>query len=142
MDNKKAFLTVEVLISIVIIFMAIVTMTSSIKSVALFERKSTQYEITYITLKSVLNYVQKLELNFDTLTTRYTKIDTSLNNLNNFIITLEVKKKNEDYLKDIDSFGNISKSNKKIILLQMRITLKNKNIRKVYDIYMTKMIKE
>jgi len=142
LDNKKAFLTVEVLISIVIIFMAIVTMTSSIKSVALFERKSTQYEITYITLKSVLNYVQKLELNFDTLTTRYTKIDTSLNNLNNFIITLEVKKKNEDYLKDIDSFGNISKSNKKIILLQMRITLKNKNIRKVYDIYMTKMIKE
>jgi len=138
--TRKAFLTVEVLISIVIIFMAIVIMTSSIKTVTLFDRKATQYETNYITVKSVLNYIQKLEIDLDNITANYTKIDSNLTQLNKYDIVLEAKKLKETYIKDIDSFGNVSNSKNKVILLQMKITLKSTNSIKIYEIYMTRVL--
>jgi hypothetical protein len=138
-QTSKAFLTVEVLISIIIIFTAIVTISSSIKSVVMFSNKSSQYQSKYIVLKSLLNYIDKLDLKLTFITTSYSILDIKLKELNGYQVTTQIKKVREEHIQASDEFGNFTNTKAKSILLKVKFLLTKNNFTKEYEVYLTKV---
>ena len=61
--KNKSFIVIEVLISIFIIFLSIVTIVGIYKQVVRFDTKSNEYQELYITIKSVVNLLDKTDIN-------------------------------------------------------------------------------
>jgi len=140
MINKKAFLTIEVLISIIILFSAIVTISASIKAVALLDKKTTTYQTTYITLNSVINLLKKKKIKYENLSFSYTNLHL-IDKFNGYKIDTKIKKVNEQYIYEEKEFGELLKTKKDVILMEVQIILKRGNIKKTYKTYLTRVFK-
>jgi hypothetical protein len=139
--SYRAFLTIEVLISIIIMFTAIVTLSSSIKSVVMFETKSSQYEMKYITVKSLLNYIYKQDFKLTFITTSYSKLNIKLKKLNGYKIDINPKNIDQAFFMEVDEFGNPKRSNIKSVLLKIKFILSKRNFKRHYEVYQTRVFK-
>jgi hypothetical protein len=142
MSNRKAFLTIEVLISIVIIFLAIITLTSSLKIVSLFSHKASTYEVNYITLHSILNTLQNIPLEqFNLSHTKYTPIPLSIKNINGYNVNILAKKVQEDYSQEYNEFGQTIQGQFKVSLFSVQIKMQKGQQNIQYNTYFTKVSK-
>ena len=138
--NKKAFITVEVLISMIILFSAIVMLSASIKAVSQFQWKRASYEQVYINVNSLINYLKHYQFDLTNITKQYSSIRLPFEELNGYKIDIYVKKVDEAYKKEIDEFNNVYKTNHKVLLLDLKLVLTKDRETKKYNIFLTKEI--
>jgi len=138
---RKAFLTVEVLISMVIIFMAITILTTSIKTTSLLERKKEHYELEYITIKSIINLVEKTDFSIQSQSKDFQPISLPLNELNGYTFTVMAKKIQEDNNR-IEGIHGVSKGTTLISLYQILLKVKKDTKENKYSFYHTKVKKD
>lgn len=139
--NKAAFLTIEVLISMIIVFSAIVTLSMSIKSTTMFTRKSEANQILYITVNSVINILENTTFSRDYISKRDFQIP--IQKINGFDISAEGKVDKVLYIeKKTDDFTGFTGKKKPLVLYKIKIILKNKHLKKSYEIYQTRMYDE
>jgi hypothetical protein len=155
--NKKAFLTVEILISMIIVFLAIVTLSAAIKSNTMISQKKDIYEDIYITVQSIKNDLLSMDIQYfendtpsiedffntdpNTASKRYNTINLPYKQLNRFTINLKAKK-----VKEIKNFietleGGSNKGLDTSVVFHVILTLKRENFEKEYSFYLNKFIK-
>ena len=145
MKNKNAFLTIEVLISMVIVFLAILTLTSSIKSDILFTKKIHFYEKIYITTLSAQNMIKHSKFESSKITKDFHPLKIRKNKINGFTIKAKVKKIKElrNY---VDNFfdAKLSKNNGSniFILYKVKLEISEENFQKEFEFFVTKIVKK
>ena len=138
---RKAFLTVEVLISMVILFMAITILTTSIKTTSLLERKKEHYELEYITIKSIINLVKKTDFSIQSQSKHFQPIPLSINKFNGYTFTAMGKKIQEAY-NIREGMDGISKGTTLISLYKIVLKVKKDTTENEYSFYHTKVKKD
>jgi len=139
--QNSGFIVIEVLISIFITFLAIVTIVSIYKQNINLNSKIEHYQNIYITVKSVVNLLDKTDIK-TTTTTNFEKIRSL--NLNGFKIDIFAKKVKElkNFVTDSENInlsGNFGKYT--YTLYKIKIELKKNNINKIFKYYLTKVKK-
>jgi len=137
-NNRKAFLTVEVLISMIIIFSAIVTISSAMKAVGVFYQKTKVYETIYITVNSIKNMIYSKDIDINNLSTTYNNIYNN-SNYNGFIINISAKIIEQRKPPTVEGVGMID-SSLILYLLKFKIELDKKHVHKDYYIYLTRVV--
>jgi hypothetical protein len=135
--NRKAFLTIEILISIIIIFTSIVTLSASAKYILRYNSKSNHYENLYITAQSIINTIQDVPT--DTLLNPNQLSHLNLSKLNGFTIKINSKLIDKQTIYDFDEFGNIISTNKTTFLFKVILVITKNNISKTYTVYINKV---
>jgi len=140
LKSKRAFLVIEVIISILITFLAIVTIVTAYKYKNLFNNKDKLYQNLYITVKSTISWLDKEKIDINSL--NYVLYKTF--NLNNFNVKVFIKKiqSKRNYVVRAPGegpSGNIGNLNYTLYEVKM-IFQKNSFIKK-YLIYLTKVKK-
>ncbi len=141
LENNRGFVVIEVLISIFIVFLAIVTIVSSYKQNLQYNNKIKDYENMYFTVKSIVNLLDKTDINAGF---KFKKI--KIFKLNGFNIEIYAKKIKEqrNYVLNTTDLGNIVGShsgNILYILYKIKIILKRENFTKNFYYYVTKVKK-
>ena len=137
LKNRKAFLTIEILISIIIIFTSIVTLSASIKYILRYNSKSNHYENLYITTQSIMNIIQDVPT--DTLLNPTQLSHLRLSKLNGFTIKINSKLIDKQKIYNTDEFDNTISRNKATFLFQVTLVLTKNNISKKYTVYVNRI---
>jgi len=137
---KRAFLVIEVIISILITFLAIVTIVTAYKYKNLFNDKDKLYQNLYVTVKSTISLLDKEDININNL--NYVLYKTF--DLNDFSIKIFIKKiqSKRNYVIKAPgegSSGNIGNLN--YTLYEVKMIFKKNLFVKKYIIYLTKVKK-
>jgi hypothetical protein len=138
--KRKAFLIIEVLISIVIIFMIIIVVTLSYKQLFAYNKKSKFYEELYITVKSVVNFLDYLD--FNGFSNKKFVLFKKLN-INGYDVNIFLKlvDKNNNLFKTFsDASANVTfvKGNIVYYLYKVKLIVKKENVKYVYLFHITK----
>jgi Tfp pilus assembly protein PilV len=140
-SNKKAFLVIEVLISIFIMFLVIVSLAIIVKQKNYISKKNESYQMLYITVKSLINMLDKTDINTDSK--EYVKIKEM--NINGFDAEIYAKLllSKHNYVvsgpEDTGPSGNYGEET--IKLYSVKIDLKNGILHKTYIYKLTKFAK-
>jgi len=142
MESRKSFMVIEVLISIFIIFMAIIIIVTSFKQNLLYNNKNEIYQDMFITVKSVVNLLDNTDIK--TRNKNYELIKKI--NINGFNIAIYAKliKSQRNYIissSDIRSLRGGYTGKKLYKLFKIKIVLNNKNFKKEYFYFLTKVEK-
>jgi len=142
MELRKSFIIIEVLISIFIIFMAIVTIVTSFKQNLFYTKKMDNYQNIFVTIKSIINLLDNLPINVNK---NYKKIKEM--NLNGFNIKIYAKtiKLQRNFVISNSDIKNITGSHtgKKLYkLLKIKIILHKNNFTKSFFYFLTKVEKQ
>jgi len=130
---KKGFTVIEILISMMILFVAIAFVNISIKAFNDYQRKSAVYQNFYITALSLKNQMDSNPLERESYKGRLNGI--------NYIITKKEILKDRNFIISFDNdTGNTGDFF--ITLYQLKMTLKDKIRTKEYTFYLTRQKRE
>ncbi|HIP11352.1 MAG TPA: hypothetical protein EYG73_01405 [Arcobacter sp.] len=130
---KKGFTVIEILISMMVLFVAIAFVNISIKAFNDYQRKSAVYQNFYITALSLKNKMDSNPLEKESY-------KGTLNDIN-YIITKQEILKQKNYITSFEAgAGNIGDFF--ITLYQLKMILKNKTRTKEYTFYLTRQRRE
>jgi len=129
---KKGFTVIEILMSMMILFSAIVLVNMSIQTYNDFQRKSIKYQNFYTTALSLKDWISMEPLN-------KTFLEGSLNNLNYRFDIKKVKElKNYNFTMGVGSGNNGSYL---ISLYEINMHISNKTHEKKFNFFLTKQVK-
>ena len=128
--SKKAFTIVEILIAMLILFMAIAFSSMGIKAFNKYQKQSKKYQMIYITSLSLKDEMASLK-EFKTFQYRGT-----LNGIK-YIIKIKKLLNKQNYIIDKDGTGRNS-GDFMITLYRLRITLNIQGTEKSYSFLLTK----
>ena len=129
---KKGFTVIEILMSMMILFSAIVLVNMSIQTYNDFQRKSIKYQNFYTTALSLKDWISMEPLN-------KTFLEGSLNNLNYRFDIKKVKElKNYNFTMGVGSGNNGSYL---ISLYEITMHISNKTHEKKFNFFLTKQVK-
>lgn len=129
---KKGFTVIEILMSMMILFSAIVLVNMSIQTYNDFQRKSIKYQNFYTTALSLKDWISMEPLN-------KTFLEGSLNNLNYRFDIKKVKElKNYNFTMEV-GYGN--NGSYLISLYEINMHISNKTHEKEFNFFLTKQVK-
>jgi len=121
-------ITVEVIISLLILFMVIATSSVTIKQLFLINKQQSNHENLYIELLNVKDYIDEEVCQKDQ------DISGDLNGFH-FVATCQKVNELKSFVKDEDREGNLG--NYLITLYKVTLSLQKENIDKKYQYYKT-----
>ena len=127
---KRGFTVIEILIAMMILFVAIGFVNISIKAFNNYQRKSEIYQNFYITALSLKDFMESKTLDKKS----YNGI---LNGINYKISVKEISRQ-KNYIINLEQARGGNDGNFFITLYQLNMSLINKNIVKTYSFYLTK----
>jgi prepilin-type N-terminal cleavage/methylation domain-containing protein len=129
---RRGFTIIEILIAMLILFMAIIFVNMSIKAFNSYQRKAEIYQNFYITALSLKDWVEVQDLG------NKKSYNGVLNGIN-YNINIDIVAKMRNYIVYTEGGGMGSNSgNFYIILYRLRMTLKSDIRAKEYSFYLTK----
>jgi len=142
MELRKSFIIIEVLISIFIIFMAIVTIVTSFKQNLFYTKKMDNYQNVFTTVKSIVNLVDTLQIDMNK---NYKKIKEL--NINGFDVKIYAKtiKYQRNFVISSSDIKNLSggHTGKKLYeLFKIKIELHKNDFTKKFFYFLTKVEKQ
>jgi uncharacterized protein YxeA len=127
---KKAMITIEVLVSLLILLLVIATSTSSVRFFQIVLKQKQNYEDRYIV---VLNIKDTLS---SKICKRSFKEEGSFNGFN-YEATCESVKELRSFKKDVDDEGSGNIGDYLLTLYKVNLYLHKDNLEKSYDYYVT-----
>jgi hypothetical protein len=136
---RNGFLVIEVIISIFITFLAIVTITTAYKYKNIFDNKNDLYQDLYITTKSIISLLDKEKININNL--KFVKYKTL--QLNGFNIDIFIKKtfSKRNYVKSFDQGISGNNGNLLYNFYTCKVVLRKNNFKKEIMLFLTKVKK-
>ena len=129
--KRTAFMTIEVLISLVIISMGVVTVTSALKTFYAAAHKQDHYEEALTTLYSLNDMINKIDFE------KQKQIEGVLNGWKYSIKAEQINIRRTYVSNDlVELSGNIGRYN--VILYKVIMTISNNGLTKTYTLYRTR----
>lgn len=128
--SKKAFTIIEILIAMLILFMAIAFSSIAIKAFNKYQKQSTKYQMLYITSLSIKEEMASLK------EFKKTSYQGVLNDIS-YIVKIKKLLNKQNYLIDRDGIGK-NNGDFMITLYRLTILLKVEETEKSYSFLLTK----